>query len=412
MLTRGWDTVSIVKQDRINKELQSSWSERNAHFADELPGGAGRIEGDFSCWSIVDGGGGRILRMKLPIAKGTLFLGNGLKIYLAGVSAIIEMTLSLVPQQTDLSLLQTEYKNLAKNREEMTKEKTGWILPVTLIDPEGRAGIYRNIVLDAVCRYLLSNPQQLVVVFAEINFAKRGSPDWALPKRCAYSYLDSGYLAVLSVCTDREISDLPLDVDVSGIPMGAGSFYAMSAELMLKHLILPGLLPLYQNASESSYMISGREMYNRQQLRMHEIKSGAIYYTPVVYEHANVSRITGNQIEVTYIGECDMYAGITMYWNGSVKMKAALGSGANIIFCRDGSSFSDDEDIPWYLAWILPIVGMIVQIVVAVISDDLIASIEGRSSEIKADNINTVSWCGEQTTVKAAYLSESLILEY
>ncbi len=412
MLTRGWDTISIVRQDRINRELQNAWNEKDAHFVDELPGGAGHMEGDFSCWSIVDGGGGRILRMKLPIARGTLAIRDGEEIPLEGISAVIEVTLSLIPQQAELSLLQTEYKNLAKSRQEMTEDKTGWILPVTLIDPEKRTGIYQTVLLDAICRYLLSNPQQFVLVFAQINFAKRESPEWARPKRCAYSYLDSGYLAVLSVCTDREISGLPLDVDVSGIPIGSSSFYAMSSELMLKHLILPGLLPLYQNASEGSYMVSEREMYNRQQLRMQEIKSGAIYYTPVVYEHGNIARITGNKIEVTYRGECDMYAGITMKWNGSVKMKAVLGSGANIIFCRDGSTFSDDEDIPWYLAWLLPIVGLIVQIVVSVISDDLIASIESHSGEIKAGNINTVTWCGGQDVVKAVYLSESLILEY
>lgn len=412
MLTRGWDTISMVRQDRINCELQNSWSEKNAHFTDGLPDGIGRLEGDFSCWSIVDGGGGRILRMKLPIAKGTLALRDGTEISLAGISAVIEVTLSLIPQQADLSLLQTEYKNLAKSRQEMTEDKTGWILPVTLIDPEKRTGIYGTVVLDAICRYLLSNPQQFVLIFAEINFAKSGSPEWARPKRCAYSYLDSGYLAVLSVCTNREISDLPLDVDVSGIPIGSSSFYAMSSELMLKHLILPGLLPLYQNASEDSYLVSEREIFNQHQLRMHEIKSGAIYYTPVVYAYDNIARITGDRIEVTYIGECDMYAGITMYWNGSVNMKVALGSGSNIIFCRDGGSFSDDEDIPWYLAWLLPIVGLIVQIVVAVISDDLIDSIESHSRDIRVGNINTVTWCDGKDVVKAAYLSESLILEY
>jgi hypothetical protein len=107
-----------------------------------------------------------------------------------------------------------------------------------------------------------------------------------------------------------------------------------------------------------------------------------------------------------------MYAGITMHWNGNVKMNAMQDTNGSILFYLDGSSFSHDEDIPWYLAWLSPIVGLIVQIVVAVISDDLSNSIKSRSSSIKANNINTVTWCKNQAVVKAVSISESLILEY
>ena len=61
------------------------------------------------------------------------------------------------------------------------------------------------------------NPEQLILTFAEIRLVQDGCPDWLLPKRNAYSYLDTGYLCVLAVCDDRSITDLPLDIDVSGL---------------------------------------------------------------------------------------------------------------------------------------------------------------------------------------------------
>lgn len=411
MLTKGWDTISIVKQDKINADLEAVWSGIDAHFCEELPDEAGRIEGTFDSFRIADGGGGRIIRMELPIRSGSLFLQER-QISLEGTKAVIEVTLSMLPEQKEVTVLKTEYKNLAKNRQEMTEDKNGWILPITFIDPDGKTGVYANVVLDGICNYLLEHPAQLEFIFAEINFAKSTSPEWARPKKCAYSYLDSGHLAIMAVCDNREISELPRDIDISGISLGTNSLYVMSSELMLKNLILPGLVQLYQNANENSYTYYNREWFNTYELRMQEIKSGAIYYTPVVYEKGNVARVDGDRITITYLGKCDMYAGINMYWNGSVRLKAALENNGIISFYREGVSFSDDEDIPWYLAWLLPIVGLIVQIVVAVISDDLIAAIEKRSASIKAENIDSVTWCHEQAVMKSAYISESLILEY
>jgi len=308
--------------------------------------------------------------------------------------------------------LKSAYKYLAQNPSEITPDKDGWVLPIKLLDPSGQVGVLSNLVLDSICEYLISNPKQFELIFAEINFAKSGSPDWAIPKKSAYSYLDSGYLTLLSVCSDKDISQLPLDVDITGISLGVSSFYVMSSELMLNNLILPGLIDLYQNCTPDCFFFRERELLNKAKLRMHEIKSGAIYYTPIVYKEQNISRVEGDRIKVYYNGDCDMYAGITMYWNGNVRMKTSLDTNGSILFYRDGSSFSHDEDIPWYLKWLLPIVGLIVQIVVKVISDDLINAITKRGSSIKADNINTVTWCGDQAVVKAAFISESLILEY
>ena len=411
MLTKGWDTISIVKQERINSDLAGKWPNIDSHFSYTNKLGTARIDGQFASWSVINGGGGRILRLKLPIQSGEMALRQ-MKANLAGTSAIIEVTLSLLPLQNNVTVLKSEYINLAKNRSEMIPEKNGWILPSTFLDPNNQLGECSNVALDLVIEYLLTNPKQLNLIFAEINFAKSGSPSWAIPKKCTYSYLDSGHLSVLSVCSDKDISVLPLDVDVTGICLGANSFYVLSKELMLKNLILPGLVDLYQNCSPADFYFKDGELLNNKDLSMNRIKSGKIYYTPIVYKDKNIAKVGGSRVEIYYIGKCDMRAGILMHWDGNTKINALMDANGGITFDQDGNSFSHDEHIPWYLIWLSPIVAIIVEIVVSVISKDLIKSIKRRSSSIKANNINTVTWCNNLEVLKSVNISESLILEY
>ncbi|MDD1012582.1 TULIP family P47-like protein [Pseudomonas rubra] len=409
MQTKGWDTLSIVKQDAVNASLSKSWPQLNPEF-NQAVGDSYRCSGVFDCWSVVNGGGGRLLRLRMPIRSGELKVGQTI-IELAATVAIIEVTLSLLPQSSTESVLKSSYLKVAQNPGQIPEDQGGWLLPITLQDPQGRLGPYASLVLDAICAYLIANPKQFEHIFAHINFAKPGAPAWALPKKCTYSYLDSGYLAVLGVCSDRDISELPRDVDVTGLGLGASSYYILANQMLLENLILPGLVALYQDASKGDYQYQAGELINRRQLRMQEIKSGLIYYTPVVWAGKNIARVVGDFLRVKFDGNCDLYAGINMTWNGWVTMKPTLNNGV-ITFSKLSSDFQHDEDIPWYLQWLLPVVGLIVTIVVAVISNDLISSIANRGGSIKADSINCTTWNQATNNVIACSLSEALVVEY
>lgn len=411
MLTKGWDTISIVNRDKINSDLRAISGSMDTHFHEKLLENFGYVEGIFDCFRLIDGAGGKYLRMALPIRSGKLQAVRQ-TISLDGATAVIEIKLALVPTQKNMLVLKAEYKRRAPGQQQMTDEESGWINPITLLDAEKKTVPWGNIALDGICNYLSEHPKQLELIFAEINFAKSTSPKWVLPKKCTYSYLDSGYLALMAVCNEREISMLPLDIDVSGIPLGTNSFFVMSGGFMLKNLILPGLIPLFQNAKENSYTSNGAMLRNNHELRMSSIKSGAIYYTPVIPPGGNTIRIEREQIIVNYTGTCDMRAGITMNWNGSVTLTTTLENNDTLLFSVKDSNFSHDEDIPIYLSWLIPIVGAIVNAIVAVISDDLIDSIQKRSSSIHAGSIDTVTWCKKQSELKSVHINESLLLEY
>ncbi len=409
MLTKGWDTISIIKQDRINAELAASWDKVDPTFYYEFEEEGRYIKGEFDPWKIIDGGGGKLLRMELPIRSGELNL-NGTIYNLEGVSAVVSFTLSLIPKP-DKTYLKTAYIHLAKDSSQITDEE-GWILPITIIDEKGTLGVLGSVVLDGICNYLIDHSDQLVLFFAEVDFTKEGCPDWLLPHKAKYSYLDSGYLCILAVCDDRDISSLPLDIDVSGLSFEGDSYFIISSKKVLTNMILPGVYPMYQDADESDFTITDTGFKNNRELEMDEIKSGAIYYTPVVYSDGNEGSIEGSRLNVKYNGYCDMYAGIDMYWNGNVSMSVYLKDNHIISFKKESSDFDHDEDIPWYLAFLIPIVGIIVNIVVLIISDDLIDEIEDNSASLDAAELNTTDWFGKTGVLNAAYLSEALVLQY
>ena len=70
MLTKGWDTISIIKQDTINSELRNTWGSVDSSISYTIYDDEGTVNGKFSPWQIIEGGGGRLLRMELPIEQG------------------------------------------------------------------------------------------------------------------------------------------------------------------------------------------------------------------------------------------------------------------------------------------------------------------------------------------------------
>jgi hypothetical protein len=409
MLTKGWDTISIIKQDTINSELRNTWGSVDSSISYTIYDDEGTVNGKFAPWQIIEGGGGRLLRMELPIEQGNMEVNNK-SFDLDGISIIIGLTLTLMPQ-ADKSILKTQYAHITKSPSDIPDDNEGWIVPITITGDNGTLGAYKEVLLDSICDYLIKNPEQLILTFAEIRLVQDGCPDWLLPKRTAYSYLDTGYLCVLAVCDDRSITDLPLDIDVSGLTSGSDSYFVVSSKTVLKNMILPSVISLYENASINDFDVQDLCFYNTRELDMHDVKSGAIYYTPVVRSGGNQGEIVGDEIAVYYDGYCDMYLGIDMYWKGYVKMSVSLNNGV-ISFNKVDDNFSHDEDIPWYLKWLSLAVMAITEIVVAIISDDLIDKIKEQSSSIDTSNINTVEWFGVRGNVTAANLNESLILQY
>ncbi|WP_319505576.1 TULIP family P47-like protein [Bacteroides graminisolvens] len=424
MNTKGWDTVGLVKTEHVNQDIRNCWH----LFNNEIKKTEVEYElsGKFGPWQITDGGSNKLIRFNIPFESGTFRLfdnasimaadENSQKEYsLTNCECIVEMMMDFVNTDNNKKLLKLDIKQLAKSRDEIasSNEQGGWIVPILF---KGNIpAFYQPVILELVCQYLIEHPEQINYVFASINFAQE-SGSWVTPVKCKYSYLDSqpSYMGVLSVCSNKDITNMPVDIDVNSLPGNPNSYFITSSDLFLLNVMMPSFIDFFQHSNSSDYRINDLGiLVNTRSLEMNSVKSGAIWYTPII-EGLEVS-VLGGVLEIKINGKCDLKAGIWMYFNGRFKAYPQL-SNQVVEFRIDGTpSFDHHEDIPWYLAWLLPLVGLITKIVVSCISSDLMNSITKIFGErMHIDNISPVAWTGNPKEVNLVNvkLDDSFIIEY
>lgn len=67
MNTKGWDIVSFTSIVHLNSAIHDSWKEENVFF--DIVYSDYSLHGKFGIWNVADGGGGRYIRMELPVTK-------------------------------------------------------------------------------------------------------------------------------------------------------------------------------------------------------------------------------------------------------------------------------------------------------------------------------------------------------
>ena len=419
MNTKGWDIVSFTSTVHLNSAIHDTWKEENAFFDIVSPDYS--LHGKFDIWNVVDGGGGRYIRMELPVTKAVFSVEGREDMDLSGMVIAADVMLNFFEsadseKNAGRSELKFDFKRVVSPTKQaeahsFCNEEGGFVLPISIWNISAEAEIFEGVILESICQYLVDNPHKVNSVFANITYANGGSRDWLKPVHCAYSYLDgkTKYLAIMAVCTERTISDLPLDIDISGIDKSSGdTFFVISSEWFLKNVITNTLAGMFRTGADA-FFLSGDRLTNNRRVSLPSITVGAIDYDPHVSAGGVAAYIAGSSLSVNLnSGYCDLYLGITMSWLSLYTFQAKLESG-NIRFETTSSHFSHSEDIPWYLRFI-PL-SFIIDICVACISDSLAGKIS-ISGDITTQGIDSVKWYGTGAAVKAVTLHSSLILRY
>ncbi len=399
METFGWDTVYSININRINAVLAENKDKlpQTIDYSTEIEGMLSHIQCNLAPWEIVKGGSGKLIHFKIPIVKGTLLI-NSITKEIANVDVIVQVSLQFLP--TKIDPLRHELMFHISELGTIGSKKEGAVSPVTVADKTGSLSeTAKNIVLWLVAKYLVEYASILSYVFAQINYVKPGTNNWLTPEQCTYAYVESqevnGYLAILSVTTDRDISSLPLLVDSGIMPGNANASYMVSKELILKNIIMPMLPSIYPGSRPSSFFIDSNNcIVNNGSLSMPSVVSGAITYYPKITKF-NMT-INGRDLKTSLHGYCDLYANITMNFTINTRNEGRYNpSTRSIVFSRDPNPTIDHhEDIPWYLKWLLPFAGLIVSIVVNIIADSIANSLRSGSQSFVASPPPNIDWSG------------------
>jgi len=404
-----WDTVFALNSDQVNKALSNSWNQLPQNF-DYSEDGC-HMSGEFNPWTVVNGGSGSLLHLELPVARGSIALDSSKPADLAGVAAVVEVDMRLLPSSTKAGTQELRM-NLKQAVKPGTPGGEGLVVPITVLDPQGKLGqTYSSLFLEGMARWMVANANRITYVFAEINFAKPDSNSWLTPVQCAFVYADRedkskpGYLGILSVNSNRDICKLERKIDPAILPVSAqlNAGYLISGDLFLENVILPLMPQMYPGTSPGIFLFStaDHQIQNTVKFPTEKVKSGAIWYYPEI-KHLKVY-IVGGEMRTSIQGDCNLYAGISMTFTLDIKNTMSFDHGTQTVRLNpDPSPHGEhDADIPWYFWFLTPIGEAVTQIVVAAISDSIAQSLKSDLS-INVEGIPTqsVHWTGAGQEMK------------
>ena len=253
----SWDTISILDIAQVNQALAANHIRLIMEFSFSSPGNqfspAYNASGQLGAWTLDQGSSGDLLRLELPIVNGAIRAGND-QSDLQGTTAVMEVSLDFLPDSTSpgVSNLVFSFQHPGQVGQPPQRDV---VTPIRLLGPAatlaqlGVAG--QNALLNGLANELSSQAAALSYIFARLNLIAPDTHFWLTPQRSAYCYYSTGsplrgFLAILSVITDRPVDGLAREVDAMVFPDSASDMsFAFTGDLFLEHLIMPAVVAVF-----------------------------------------------------------------------------------------------------------------------------------------------------------------------
>lgn len=382
-------------------------------------GGAYTIQGKFGPWQLVPGGSDTLIYMEIPITTGSLF-ATAKSFDISGMTVTVEINLILVP-----SKLQTSVKELRFNFKQFgTKQgdPTPGIVTVHSVTDPHQTGV-GGYVGEGVAQVLIHNADEVSFVFAEIGLVDLDTASWLKPIQSKYSYHEpvgsgNGYLAILSVTDNRDISMLDVQIGSDIVSSKYPLSFVIAGGLFLQHVIMPSLPKAFPGTDASSFAYSAGTIRLTRKFDLKGVKEGAITYTPVVT--SMTITIVDDALSNATSGSVDLKVP-NAYLSFSVATRNVLKYDPitnTFLFEKDNNpTVHSDKHIPWYDYLLIALAGgvavAIFAIVINVVADEVRDSINAGDAggRLTALSATVVRWSGiEAVEVQDAGLSDAFYL--
>ena len=114
----------------------------------------------------------------------------------------------------------------------------------------------------ALGTYLVAHAAEVRFIFATVNLIPPSTNSWLTPVKSAYGYFRregslESFLAILSVTTDRDISNLQRTVDPAALPATTNAAFVVADSLFLTNVIAPSLGKALQADASAFYYDAG-----------------------------------------------------------------------------------------------------------------------------------------------------------
>ncbi len=387
-----WDVIYGCSAELLNKRLEAEKSNFHLEVKKEFSGI--QINSTFTEWKIVNGGSSNFIVIQIT-SSGKV--GN--TICFKNMKSKLRITLSYIQKNDSLGHI---ILNCQKDNVVMLN-----------IDEEGTFKDYPDnkllldIIKDAYIQTIEENAQKLSLALAEITqinasgiILKQIRYIWYQPSNSALT----GFLIILGVLNNRDISKLPSIVDNDLLYDKNNKAYHAVFMLSVKkfnEIFMKKKMPdFFKGSQENNYRIEGSKILNNGNIPLRSVKAGAIHYNP--YISSFDFHISDEKAVTILSGRCPI-KGLT-----DAYIDFSLSSKNRILYCRketeDIIMFESDpnftvsvnKSIPSWEEWIGILSLGILNIVIGCISMSLEESMESGFSKYslnaKEFGFHAVNW--------------------
>ena len=281
----------------------------------------------------------------------------------------------------------------------------------------------------------VENKDKISFVFATVFTDPQGKP-WLKPKATGISYFEStsGDIQAVGIQTLTQSpwgsSGLNTPIDPTLLVQNEDMFYALSQAVFMRNLLLPATAKAL-NVSPSDLRFNGPSQPNEQgkcsitnatTISLKAVDHDGTHYYPKLTSYS--VEIKGNQIITKGSGQfgiTGLHDAYVTFDNLQVVNEIVWDSSKNQLGFKKVSQTtpSTDRHIPWYeiaLAWIVPLIGIIVtaviEIVVSTIEGAVEDAVKGTGSlSVTQIQLDTAVWTGlDQFDVNEADLSTAFVV--
>jgi len=379
-----WDTVSVVSVDLVNQSM----SELSEALIERFQFNDGQIEigGRFVRWQIVPGGSNRLLRLALEIEALQVqgIPGQG-SLSIDALQAEIEVGLKLLPdaQDSGKQLLTFDFDGSRQ------MEGVGPVSPVALHVSHGALSDFvSGLILGALTECLVANADKITYVLAALGTSNPASANWLSPVHSDWTYVETlnrgAYLAVLSVVSDRDTTELSRAIDPAVFEHPGDAFFAISKHLLMRDALMPYVSRAFGAPNGFRYDASHCAIASTKQIKLKPQKSGIWKIQPYI-DSIGVA-LAGPGLHVVVKGHGDLPMGLRVDYRIEPRMPFQFNKKTHVAtFARD-----KNPKVTKRLSLSVPVldtlVGWFVRFVVSFASSSIERSIQGISRNLEIVN--------------------------
>ncbi len=398
MDTHGWDVVFAADVAVVNAALAKSTGALVSTFSFESPDAA--ASGQFGEWSIVPGGAGRLLFLKVAIQSGRLIVGSGDPLDLSGAAVVLEVPLRWQPLPSG-GAGKTLRFDFHQAPDTAGASSAAAVTVARVIAPPGRlTPLQQALVGQAVAACMAEHADDIAFVLATVVPPAAASAGWLESVGSDYYYAApagrTALLAILGMTAGGHAGMPEPKIDTNLLDGKENAAVAISPALFMRHVFVPVLAQSLHAASTSFTTGADAVVRNHGQIDLPAVTVALVSYYPIVT--SCTARIMDDQVIVDLSGTCAVALGISMNFAATSRIATKLDSASRLQFPLKGApTFSYNMNVSIFDRVVVGLLGnVILELVTAAIGSALAGGIQqaAKTLEITKSAPAVVRWAG------------------